>query len=602
MHFNYDDYPGTKFFWGWWKTISMTMSDVELVFVGLFMTVLIYYLIRGNKRERLMLLSISVIMAVLVLNPWATAKIYEILGLMFGFRVFRYFWLYPIYMVLAYFATQMAYKAKGKLRMLVIWVCLVCGATVGCGQLVDGHYSTLGGMEFKPVDNIYKVSADAVDIADMIEADKKDPGKEAYVLYERDLGMEIRTYDASIIASHAGTYGTAIMDKSELSKYVVDCAWTDILASIVSTSNALGVVGTDAVRAALAGAGTDYVVINAESYNVELLDNAGLERLGISQSGKYIVYKVTDEIRQLDDGVAWNERLYSPTQLNKFGELYFINDCWQHRIIYNDNLEAPVSEWKTMTDDIKGGHTLSSDGSIYVCDDTDNNAVRVYVRNESGFELVQTIGELCNRPHCTYYDEETGLFYVLGADNGELFAFRNENNTLVQEQHITFENHISGYTRTFSIIDGYMYIVGNSIYAVDYKNGYNVIAAYSIPEEMQGTVELCKIQDYYYLTVYTDSNYRKKPAFIRTTDLSSIELGNYENIYNELEFTGTPYLMTEIDGRYYVAEVDQGNGIVEVNIQNNNLLDIRYIYNSGAANIDSIIKYYTMYIDINLNP
>ena len=146
MHFNYDDYPGTKFFWGWWKTISMTMSNVELVFVGLFVAVLIYYLIRGNKRERLMLLSISVIMAVLVLNPWATAKIYEILGLMFGFRVFRYFWLYPIYMVLAYFATQMAYKAKGKLRMLVIWVCLVCGATVGCEQLVDGHYSTLGGM------------------------------------------------------------------------------------------------------------------------------------------------------------------------------------------------------------------------------------------------------------------------------------------------------------------------------------------------------------------------------------------------------------------------------------------------------------------------
>lgn len=595
MHFNYDDYPGTKFFWGWWKTISMTMSDVELVFVGLFMAVLIYYLIRGNKRERLMLLSISVIMAVLVLNPWATAKIYEILGLMFGFRVFRYFWLYPIYMVLAYFATQMAYKAKGKLRMLVIWVCLVCGATVGCEQLVDGHYSTLGGMEFKPVDNIYKVSADAVDIADMIEADKKDPGKEAYVLYERDLGMEIRTYDASIIASHAGTYGTAIMDKSELSKYVVDYAWTDILASIVSTSNALGVVGTDAVRAALAGAGTDYVVINAESYNVELLDNVGLERLGISQSGKYIVYKVTDEIRQLDDGVAWNERLYSPTQLNKFGELYFINDCWQHRIIYNDNLEAPVSEWKTMTDDIKGGHTLSSDGSIYVCDDTDNNAVRVYVRNESGFELVQTIGELCNRPHCTYYDEETGLFYVLGADNGELFAFRNENNTLVQEQHITFENHISGYTRTFSIIDGYMYIVGNSIYAVDYKNGYNVIAAYSIPEEMQGTVELCKIQDYYYLTVYTDSNYRKKPAFIRTTDLSSIELGNYENIYNELEFTGTPYLMTEIDGRYYVAEVDQGNGIVGFDVVDNAICNVNNLYFFGNANMESVVRFYSLY-------
>ena len=595
MHFNYDDYPGTKFFWGWWKTISMTMSDVELVFVGLFVAVLIYYLIRGNKRERLMLLSISVIMAVLVLNPWATAKIYEILGLMFGFRVFRYFWLYPIYMVLAYFATQMVYKAKGKLRMLVIWVCLVCGATVGCEQLVDGHYSTLGGMEFKPVDNIYKVSADAVDIADMIEADKKDPGKEAYVLYERDLGMEIRTYDASIMASHASQYWSLIVDRKELSGYITNYSWRDIIVSIVSTKNTQGIIGTDAARVALAGSNTDYVVIDSQSYNVELLDEAGLIRLGKTQSEEYIVYKVPEEVLKLDDGVAWNERLYSPTQLNKFGELYFINDCWQHRIIYNDNLEAPVSEWKTMTDDIKGGHTLSSDGSIYVCDDTDNNAVRVYVRNESGFELVQTISELCNRPHCTYYDEETGLFYVLGADNGELFVFRNENNTLVQEQHITFENQISGYTRTFSIIDGYMYIVGNSIYAVDYKNGYNVIAAYSIPEEMQGTVGLCKIQDYYYLTVYTDINYRKTPAFIRTTDLSSIELGNYENIYDELGLTGTPYMMTEIDGRYYVAEVDQGNGIVGFDVVDNAICNVNNLYFFGNANMESVVRFYSLY-------
>lgn len=595
MHFNYDDYPGTKFFWGWWKTISMTMSDVELVFVGLFVAVLIYYLIRGNKRERLMLLSISVIMAVLVLNPWATAKIYEILGLMFGFRVFRYFWLYPIYMVLAYFATQMVYKAKGKLRMLVIWVCLVCGATVGCEQLVDGHYSTLGGMEFKPVDNIYKVSADAVDIADMIEADKKDPGKEAYVLYERDLGMEIRTYDASIMASHASQYWSLIVDRKELSGYITNYSWRDIIVSIVSTKNTQGIIGTDAARVALAGSNTEYVVIDSQSYNVELLDEAGLIRLGKTQSEEYIVYKVPEEVLKLDDGVAWNERLYSPTQLNKFGELYFINDCWQHRIIYNDNLEAPVSEWKTMTDDIKGGHTLSSDGSIYVCDDTDNNAVRVYVRNESGFELVQTISELCNRPHCTYYDEETGLFYVLGADNGELFVFRNENNTLVQEQHITFENQISGYTRTFSIIDGYMYIVGNSIYAVDYKNGYNVIAAYSIPEEMQGTVGLCKIQDYYYLTVYTDINYRKTPAFIRTTDLSSIELGNYENIYDELGLTGTPYMMTEIDGRYYVAEVDQGNGIVGFDVVDNAICNVNNLYFFGNANMESVVRFYSLY-------
>lgn len=595
MHFNYSDYSGTKMFWKWLKVISNTMSTVELLFVGLFVAVSIYYLIFGTKKERLMLLSGSIILTILVLNPWTTAMFYDILDVAFASRVFRYFWLYPIYMVLTYFVTQMAYKAKGKLRMIIIWVCLVCGVTIGCNQLVRGYDNTLWGIYgFKPVENIYKISADAIEIADIIEVDKGDLTKEAYVLYERDLGMEIRTYDASIIASHGGKYGTIIMDKERLSKLISKHAWTDILSSIVSTSNAMGIIGTDAVQAALAATGTEYVAIKADSYNVELLDNAGLVQIGITQSGKYRVYKVTDEIHQLDDGVAWNERLYSPTQINKFGDLYFINDCWQHRIIYNDNLESPISEWQTMTDNIKGGHTLSSDGDIYICDDTDNNALRVYVRNDNGFELVQTINELCYRPHCTYYDEVTELFYVLGA-YGELFVFRNENNILVQERHITFDGQISGYTRTFSVIDGYMYIVGNSIYVVDYKNGFGVIGAYAIPQELQGTVGLCKIQDYYYLTIYTDINYKKAPALIRTTDLSLIAQENYENIYDDFGITGTPYMITEIDGKYYITEVDQNNGIISFDVVDNEIKNVGKLYDYGSGNNESIERYYSFY-------
>lgn len=595
MHFNYSDYSGTKMFWKWLKVISNTMSTVELLFVGLFVAVSIYYLIFGTKKERLMLLSGSIILTILVLNPWTTAMFYNILDVAFASRVFRYFWLYPIYMVLTYFVTQMAYKAKGKLRMIIIWVCLVCGFTIGCNQLVRGYDNTLLGIYgFKPVENIYKISADAIEIADIIEVDKGDLTKEAYVLYERDLGMEIRTYNASIIASHGGKYGTVIMDKEKLSKLISKHAWTDILSSIVSTSNAMGVIGTDAVQAALAATGTEYVAIRADSYNVELLDNAGLVQIGITQSGKYKVYKVTDEIHQLDDGVAWNERLYSPTQINKFGDLYFINDCWQHRIIYNDNLESPISEWQTMTDNIKGGHTLSSDGDIYICDDTDNNALRVYVKNDNGFELVQTINELCYRPHCTCYDEVTELFYVLGA-YGELFVFRNENNILVQERHITFDGQISGYTRTFSVIDGYMYIVGNSIYVVDYKNGFGVIGAYAIPQELQGTVGLCKIQDYYYLTIYTDINYKKAPALIRTTDLSLIAQENYENIYDDFGITGTPYMITEIDGRYYITEVDQNNGIISFDVVDNEVMNVGKLYDYGSGNNESIERYYSFY-------
>ena len=106
---------------------------------------------------------------------------------------------------------------------------------------------------------------------------------------------------------------------------------------------------------------------------------------------------------------------------------------------------------------------------------------------------------------------------------------------------------------------------------------------------------LCKIQDYYYLTIYTDKGFNRNPGFIRTTQLENIINGDYESIYNELGFTGTPYLMTEIDGRYYVAEVDQENGIVGFDIADNIIVNVHKIFSFGSGNMDSIVRFYSAY-------
>ena len=594
MHFNYNDYQGIEFFFKWWEVITNRFSTVEWLLVFTFIILSIYYLIYGNKRERVMLLSETLILTVLVLNPWSAMLMRKVFGSSFDWRVFRYYWLYPMYMQLAYFVTELAFRRKRTVRVVAMWGCLVIMLITGVEQLVSGHYNTLGGHEkFKLIENIYRISDDVIDAADIIEKDKADKTREVRVLYEREIGMEIRTYDSSIVTAHNGIYNVSIPDKATMASYVDSGYWIYILSAFVSDNSGEDVISADALRTALINTATDYVIIKSDSCNVKTLEQLGVECIGKTGSEKYAIYKI--EGIEAGDELSWNARLYSPTELRKFGDLYFINDCWQHRIIYSDSLEAPIEEWSTLADDILGGHTISSDGNIYVCDDTDNNAVRVYTKSESGFELAQYISDVCYRPHYTYYDDMTGLFYVMGATNGELLVYRNENQSLSLVNHITFDGRIESYTRSFSIIDGYMYIVGNSIYRVDYQNDYSIIDVYELPEEIQGTVGLCKVQDYYYLTIYTDKEFNRNPCFIRTTQLENIINGDYENIYNQLGLTGTPYLMTEVDGRYYVAEADQRNGIVGFDIADNTISNVGKLYYYGSANANSVIRYYSLY-------
>lgn len=81
---------------------------------------------------------------------------------------------------------------------------------------------------------------------------------------------------------------------------------------------------------------------------------------------------------------SWRNSLYTPTMIQKIDNNYFIVDCWHHRIIYNDNLRDKISAWKTLTEDINGGHTLACDGEFYFCDDTDSGQIKIFSKSESG--------------------------------------------------------------------------------------------------------------------------------------------------------------------------------------------------------------------------
>ena len=262
--------------------------------------------------------------------------------------------------------------------------------------------------------------------------------------------------------------------------------------------------------------------------------------------------------------------LFTATKIKKINNKYFINDCWHHRIIYNDNLKDDIYKWNTIDYKFSGCHTIASDGSIYVVDNTGMNEVIIL---DSDLKFIQKFINIGNRPHHVIYDEVTKKFYVVTANSQEIYCFKNNNG--VVEQCYSKKLDFLGYTRSITIIDGYMYFASadGHIYKTTYIDGsYSIVNAYNIPREFGGINQVYKINDYYYVTIVGDINFSIDPRMLRTKDLSTIENNVYEDIYNTIGFTGEPYFITEFDGGVYITEI--GNAIAgiysfEVDIDNN---------------------------------
>ncbi|MFW2500146.1 MULTISPECIES: hypothetical protein [Clostridium] len=278
---------------------------------------------------------------------------------------------------------------------------------------------------------------------------------------------------------------------------------------------------------------------------------------------------------------AWKNDLYTPTMVQKIGDDYFIIDCWHHRIIYNNNLKDDISKWKTLTEDIKGGHTIASDGEVYLSDDTDNSLIRVFEKNQDKFKQIQVIGNIDSRPHFILYDESTKYFYCISSEDGKVWIMKNDNGIVKIINAIVIDEIKNSYVRSFSIIDGYMYFVSGPgyIYKVRYDdNSYKVIDSYKVPDDMFGMNYITKIDSYFCISSYTNKEGDISPKFVRVKDLRDLESNSYEDLYNKFGFKGTPYYISRFDNKYFITEIDGSSGIKSFEVNNDNISDIQTLY------------------------
>ncbi len=277
-----------------------------------------------------------------------------------------------------------------------------------------------------------------------------------------------------------------------------------------------------------------------------------------------------------------------PTYITKVDEMFFIVDCYNNQVIYHDNLTDPLYRWQIMTNDIAMGHTLASDGEVYLIDDTENNRILIMEKdvNVNGqviFVPTQEFLNIGNRPHYIIYDAYTDTFYAWSSQSGEMYLFRHAKGDsrmyLTGIRSIPSLNGI--YVRSFTIIDDSIYFVsGNSSIIEADLYTFEIKKEYPVPPEMAGMIQLTRIEDYYYITISTDAAGNQDYAtMLRVKNLDDLSTGKYEDVYGNFIGGGTPYYITQIEDKWYLTEHRiPGHSIWSFQVQDNIIINVTSIY------------------------
>lgn len=282
------------------------------------------------------------------------------------------------------------------------------------------------------------------------------------------------------------------------------------------------------------------------------------------------------------------------TYVTKIGDTYFISDCYHNQIIYHDNLSDPLNQWNVLTDEVHYAHTIASDGTMLLIDDTENNRLMAFQKTQAGYVHTQTLDGIGMKPHYVQYDAENQVFMAWSSITGEMFfikraASAEENGIypLYIEKILKIDELYGVYVRSFTILEDSIYFVSGHnnqkiIQAAvnDKGDGFDITAEYSVSDKIAGMVQVTKIDDFYYITISTDNQENQDYAtIIRTDRLEQLSNGIYEDIYGQFGISGgTPYYITEIEGRYYMTHHRTNQNIIAFDVKDNKIENVRVIY------------------------
>ena len=283
-----------------------------------------------------------------------------------------------------------------------------------------------------------------------------------------------------------------------------------------------------------------------------------------------------------------------PTYIKYYDGLYFIVDCYHDQVVFTDDYDKPIYEWKVMDKDLTRPHTIASDGEVYMVDDTENKRILAYIKHteddgEIWFERIQEFVDMGERPHYVLYDETDGCFYAWSSMSGQMWVFKRskDDKKVFLDASYSIPDLNGVYVRSFFFEEDKAYFVsgvyGNGTIYETTKDTFDVIREIPVAPEIGGMVQITKIQDYYYVTsstsLYGETNLR---FVVRTDSLEHLMMGQFEDITETLvgsEFPGTPYNITNVNDEWFLAihRDSLGSPFVRFKIVDNEITEINEV-------------------------
>ena len=276
----------------------------------------------------------------------------------------------------------------------------------------------------------------------------------------------------------------------------------------------------------------------------------------------------------LHQRVIYPDRLLLPTNVEKYGDQYFIVDCYNNRVLYSDRIDTPLVEWNRLGADIPMSwpHSIASDGRFYLIDDTYQNRLLIFERKDKAFIFHKAINDISKTPHRVLYDDATNAFYLLGAWSQSITKLVHRNDDIEIEYTRKMDFLKRSYSRSIHIIDGLMYFISGpgKINVVRYKdNSYEIVRSHNVPDGFESMNDITRVGDVFYLTASLGKMLKCK---------SLDDLASCENVYDSLGIKGNPYFFSYFDDAFHLTEIGTEDGVIKFDHDNNGLKNPVYFH------------------------
>jgi len=279
------------------------------------------------------------------------------------------------------------------------------------------------------------------------------------------------------------------------------------------------------------------------------------------QANNYELARIILEILDVSDSALsdrWQDRLFTPTFITNCGGLYFIVDCWHHRVLYSDTWGPKLSNFSSI-DGIAGPHSVACNERIVIMEDTGRGSVRAYILDDlhrslqnpnHSLELKYQSLSTGSRPHRTLYDSPTAAFYVINSVGNLYKIVENNNKITLADMKLAPAGSGCGYTRSFTIDDDELLVAcaTGKITRIKYRDEYQVLGSYSAPPNLNDIYH--STSGWWYITATYNGFWRVSSLDLLVVNGSHIASQN--DLYG---FRGVPYYVSEVDGHILVPTI-----------------------------------------------